>query len=228
MLRYSASENTQLLRVLGLKERCEMADGTGSSSGGAGGSGGSDQNKGQDQDSGGAGGSGGSDQNKGQDQALQYEEWLKGQPEEVKTMLGGWEKGLKTALKDERDARGDLEKKLRDLAGKAEKGSEAEKKLIEMADQMAEGDRRATFYEEAHKAGVSNLKLAYLVVVQEDLFDKRGNVNIDALKKDYPELFDQGAPKTKGNAGDGTETQQPAHVGMNEFIRASAGKPINQ
>ena len=139
-------------------------------------------------------------------------------------MIEKYETGLKSALTDEREARGNLEKQLRDLAGKAEKGSEAEKKLIEMADQMAEGDRRATFYEEAHRAGVSNLKLAYLAAVQEDLFDKRGVVNFEQMKKDYPELFGQGTPKPKGNAGDGTGAPVPAHAGMNEFIRAAAGK----
>jgi len=153
---------------------------------------------------------------------LQYEEWLKGQPEEVKTMLGGWEKGLKSALKDEREAHSELEKKLRDLAGKAQKGSEDEKKLIEMADQMAEGDRRATFYEEAHKAGISNLKLAYLAAVKEDLFDKRGNVNLETLKKNYPELFEQEKPKPKGNAGDGTGTSIEGKISMDDFIRARA------
>jgi hypothetical protein len=186
-----------------------VADGGGAGAGGSGGSGGGDQ-----------GGQGGG----GTPKPLVFDDWLKGQAEDVKTMLDGHTNGLKSALADERKTRGDLEKQLRELAGKAEKGSEAEKKLIEMADQMSENDRRAEFYEEAHKVGVANLKLAYLVAVQEELFDKKNRVNFEEMKKGYPELFGSTKPP-KGNAGDGTNNNQPAgHGDMNTWIRRSAGR----
>lgn len=155
--------------------------------------------------------------------ALSYETWVKDQPEDIKNMLTGWERGLKTALTDERDARKNLEKQVRELAGKAEKGSEAEKQLNQLADQITESDRRSDFYEAAHAAGVTNLKLAYLVASNDDLFDKRGMVNFETMKGTYPELFG-GQKPPKGNAGDGTEKQPSGKGSMNDFIRIAAGR----
>jgi len=154
---------------------------------------------------------------------LSYQEWLKGQAEPVKTMLDGWEKGLKTALESERTSRKDLDKQLRDMAGKAEKGSEAEKQLTGMADKISAADQRASFYEDAHAAGVTNLKLAYLAAVEGELFDKKGNVNFEQMKKEFPELFGGARIKPAGNAGTGTNGQ-PTGQSMNEFIRKAAGR----
>jgi len=188
------------------------ADKGGAGSSGDGGDGGSGGDGGQ-------GGQGGSE--------LAYETWVQEQPEEVQTMLVGWESGLKSALANERDARKKAERELRDLAGKAEKGSEAEQKLLSLADQMSEADRKADFYEAAHTAGVTNLKLAYLVAVQDDLFDRRGNVNFEQIKRDYPELFG-GSKTAAGNAGSGTKNGQPAGKGdMNAWIRKTAGYETN-
>lgn len=153
-----------------------------------------------------------------------YETWVKDQPEEIRTMLEGHTRGLRSALDGEREARKALEKQVRDLAGKAEKGSEAEKQLTQLADQMVEADRRADFYEAAHAAGVSNLKLAYTVAMQDEMFDRRGNVNFEEMKKAYPELFGGATRKPAGNAGDGTNDNNPAKKSMNEFIRAAAGR----
>jgi hypothetical protein len=152
---------------------------------------------------------------------LVYADWLKEQPDEVKSMLGTWEGGLKSALQSEREARGAAEKALRVEAGKAEKGSEAEKKLTELADQMQEADRRAEFYDDAHRAGVTNLKLAYLSAVADERFDKRGRVNFDEMKKDYPELFGSRKPP-EGNAGAGTGSSPNGKPSMDDFIRHKA------
>lgn len=190
-----------------------------------------------DEDGGGSGGSGNADgdpngggrtgsdaDGKQNGKPLAYDDWYKAQPEEIRNMLDSNISGLKSALDNERKTRGDLEKQLRELAGKAEKGSEAEKRLMELADQMGEADRKADFYEAAHAAGVSNLKLAYLVALQDDLFDKRGNANFDQMKKDYPELF--GLKKIPdGKAGNGTDGNKPAgHGDMNAWIRKAAGR----
>ena len=181
-----------------------------------------------DEDAGGAGGSGSSagsgvSGKGGEGETLTFETWLGTQDEKVKTLLDGHTKGLKTALDSERESRKDLEKKLRDLAKKAEQGSDAEKQLTEMADQIEAADRKADFYEEAHKAGVTNLKLAYIVATQDDLFDKKGQVNFVTMKESYSELF--GSPaKTKGNAGNGTNQSQQPKENMNTFIRRAAGR----
>ncbi len=202
-------------------------------SGAGGGAGGQGQGAGgaAGQGQGGQGGSGPGGQGQGagdqgnQDgQGQTFENWLAGQPDQVKTLLDGHVKGLKSALESERDARKGLEKQLRDLAAKVEKGSEAEKSLTGMADRVAEGDRRVDFYEEAHAAGVTNLKLAYTVAVQDEMFDRKGRVNFEEMKKQYPELFGGRPAAAKGNAGAGTQGGQGTKGGMNEFIRRSAGR----
>ena len=174
---------------------------------------------------GGSGGDGGGEDNNpdGGGTPPEYKTWFQEQPEAIRQMLEKETSGLKSALKSERESRKDLETQLRDLAGKAEKGSEAETKLTQMADQLSESDRKADFYEAAHAAGVSNLKLAYLIAVQDEMFDRRGNVNFESMKKQYPELFG-GTQKPPGNAGAGTDNNQPSGKSMNDFIRAAAGR----
>ena len=178
-----------------------------------------DNNDGQNNNGGGNGGAG------GESTPLVYADWLKDQPEEVTTMLDGHISGLKSALDSERESRKDLEKKVRDLAAKAEKDSDTQKQLVELADRMTETDRRAEFYEEAHQAGVTNLKLAYTVAVQDEMFDRRGRVNFETMKGSYPELFGEAKPPP-GNAGSGADNQQPASKTMNDFIRVAAGRKV--
>jgi len=179
-------------------------------------------------DKGTAGGSGGNadgeQANREASETLEYESWIKEQPEPVKTLLDGHVRGLKSALDSERESRKDLDKQVRELAGKAEKGSDAEKKLTELANQISEADQRTDFYEDAHRSGVTNLKLAYLVAKQENLFDRKGRVDFEGLKKEYPELFGSKAKAAEGNAGNGTNNGQPASRSMNDFIRAAAGR----
>lgn len=152
--------------------------------------------------------------------------FMAAQSDEVKALYDADVKGLKTALGSEREAKADLEKQLRDAAAKLEKGSEAEKQLTVMADDMAATAQRADFLEAAHAAGVKNLKLAYTVAREDEMFDRRGNVNFEAMKKDYPELFGSTAPAA-GNAGSGTTTQPPAggpNADVNAAIRRAAGR----
>lgn len=170
----------------------------------------------------GAGGGAGDGQNNS-DQNLSYETWIKDQKPEIVNLLDGHTKGLKTALDSERVTRKDTEKQLRDLAKKAEAGSEAQTKLTEMADQISAADRRADFYEEAHKAGVVNLKLAFLVAKQDELFDSKGRINFDGMKKNYPELF-AGSKIPDGNAGNGTGDQNTGAIKMDDFIRAKINR----
>ncbi|MBM3122831.1 MAG: hypothetical protein FJZ97_11715 [Chloroflexi bacterium] len=154
-----------------------------------------------------------------------FETWLEGQSDEVKGLLDSHTQGLRSALESERGSRKDLEKQVRDLAGKADAGSEAQAQLTKLADGMAEADRRADFYEAAHGAGITNLKLAYTVAVQDEMFNRRGGLDFEAMKAAYPELF-AGArlARPPGNAGAGTGGDQPRTVGMNDFIRRAAGR----
>lgn len=157
-------------------------------------------------------------------QALVFDSWIGTQPEPIKTLITEHEKGLKSALESERTSRQDLEGQLRTMAKDAAKTPELQQNLTKLADQLAETDRRADFYDAAHSAGVTNLKLAYVVAMQDGLFDKKGNANFETLKTKYPELFAGTKPPIRGNAGAGTGSQQPAGGGMNDFIRRSAGR----
>ena len=152
-----------------------------------------------------------------------FEAWVAGQDETVKGLLESHTKGLKSALDAERETRKGFEKQIKDLAIKAEKGSDAEKQLSAISEQMEFENRKASFYEDAHAQGVSNLKLAFLVASTENLFDKKGNVDFIQLKSKYPEVFAKPAPVLpKGNAGEGAQAL-PAQS-MNDAIRKMAGR----
>ncbi len=180
---------------------------------GGGGNGDDDQAKDKDK---------GKDEDKGK--SLAWKPWHDALPKEAQELIATRESGLKTALDSERDARKDAEKDLRAVAKDLEEGSEAQKKVLTLADDVAEGTKKADFYEDAHKAGVSNLKLAFLVATDEGLFDKRGNANFDKLKEGFPELFGK-KRVVDPNAGDGTDTLPDGQKkGMNEYIRDAAGK----
>lgn len=189
-------------------------------------------NQWMDASSGSAGGNGSSnDQQQAaagdaqQQKPFTYEAWLEKQDDQIREMLEGHTKGLKTALDSERESRKGYEKQLRDLAKKAEAGSDAQKQLTEMADQIKTAESRADFYDAAHREGVTNLKLAYLVATQDDLFDKQGRVNFAEMKKSYPELFAGSNGGARGDAGSGTSSAQTGQTtDMNARIRRASGR----
>ena len=178
-------------------------------------------------DDGGAGGSGEADgeENQGeQADVLVWDTFHDSLKPEAQALIATRESGLKTALSSERDARKTAEKDLRDVADKLEKGSQAQKDVLELADAVAAGTLKSDFYEDAHKSGVTNLKLAYLVAKDDDLFDKRGNVNFEKMKEANPELFGRKIIPDVG-AGDGTGSRDmPKKVDMNAMIRKKAGR----
>jgi hypothetical protein len=159
------------------------------------------------------------DQGQGEGE-LSFEKWIESQDEKVKGLLDSHTKGLKSALDSERETRKGFEKQIKDLMGKADKGSEAERQLGTLLEQAEATNRKAAFYEEAHTAGIANLKLAFIVASTEGLFDKKGNVDFGTMKTSYPELFAK--PVIKGNAGEGTDSE-PLKKSMNDIIRTAAG-----
>lgn len=154
---------------------------------------------------------------------INFDEFIKTQPEEVRKAFEKNTQGLKSALGSEREQRGALEKQVKELAAKADKGSELEKSLNELTAKLESSDRHSTFVEEAVKPeiGCTNIKAAYALAVSEELFDKRGNVNWDALRKEAPELF--GKPGD-GGAGHGTGGNPPGgKETVDDIIRRQAG-----
>ena len=164
------------------------------------------------------------DEKPGKADAPKWETWHDALTEPAQKLIAEHTSGLKTALKTERDARKDAEKDLRAVAADLEKGSDAQKKVLELADAEAAANTKADFYDDAHKNGVTNLKLAYIVAKDEGLFDKRGNVNFGRMKENFPELFGKKKPPD-GSAGEGTGGGLPGEKqDMNAAIRKMAGR----
>jgi hypothetical protein len=154
--------------------------------------------------------------------AQSFEEWLKGQDETVRTLASEHVKGLKGALDSERAQRKDFEKQLRDAAGKLEKDSTERKGLEDLAGKLQGLERQTAFFDAAHGAGVTNLRLAWLAAQEAELVDDRGRADFGKLKERFPELFRAPAPPP-GNAGAGTQTP-PSRQTMNDLIRRAAGR----
>lgn len=157
-----------------------------------------------------------------------FEAWLGAQDEATRQRIDGHTGGLRTALQTEREQRRAFERQVKELSGKLEQGSDARAQLEQMSSQLAEQQRRADFYEEAVPARIRNPKLAYIAAKDAGLIDGRsGKVNMDGLKQQFPELFEQKAPPPQGNAGAGTGGQQLELTGneaMNAGIRRAAGR----
>lgn len=157
------------------------------------------------------------------DAPLTYDAWLGQQTEDVKTLVEGNITGLKSALQSERQQRDELARQLRDAA----KGSQGATKeaLDKLSADLEAANTRAEFFAEATKSeiGCSNPRLAWIAAQEAGALDNRGRVNWDALKQQYPELFQTRKPPA-GNAGAGTGNQPPAGKSMNDFIRTAAGR----
>ena len=148
---------------------------------------------------------------------------LEGLPEEAKGAYEQHTQGLQSALRAERQQRQELAKQLREASSQLEAGSKARTDLEALQTQLEDAQRRADFATEAGSHSVSNVKLAYLAAQEFDLFDRRGNVQWDELKKAAPELFSQPAP-ARGNAGSGTQSPPTPGQDMNALIRRMAGR----
>ncbi len=131
--------------------------------------------------------------------------------------------GLKSALDSERGQRRDLAAQLKEATKGLEEGSDARTRLEEATAALELAERKVGFAEEAVKAGVVNVRLAWLAAEEAGVFDRRGNVDWEALRGGFPELFGKKAAPA-GNAGAGTGGDPPGAADMNAFIRRSAGR----
>lgn len=152
-----------------------------------------------------------------------FDAWLGSQDETVKGLIGGRFQNLESALTTERQERGNLAKQVKDLAAKAEKGSELEKQLTTMQNALQVAERRAAFNEDASRpeVGCSNPKAAYALAVADDLFDRQGRPDWNAIKQVAPELFRKPGP---GNSDGGAGNGNTPHLTMNDIIRRAAGR----
>ena len=152
-----------------------------------------------------------------------FDQWLDAQPDDVRSLVGSNVSGLKNALDAERTSRKSIEKQLRDAAKKLDDGSDHRKALEETAAKLQATELQAAFYDQAHVAGVTNLRLAHLAATESNLIDKSGRCNFDALQKQFPELFGAKDKLPPGHAGSGTGSRTPGDD-MNVLIRRAAGR----
>lgn len=154
-----------------------------------------------------------------------WQAWLQGQPEEQRAVIArlydAETQGLKSALRSEREARGGLEKQLREIGKQLDEGSEARKRLDTVASELSAAQQRVSFYENA-PGDLANPKLAWLAAQEIGAFDQRGNANWDAVRSQFPELFKKTAVAAAVNAGSGSAAPKP--FDMNTALRDAAGR----
>jgi len=155
--------------------------------------------------------------------APSWDDYYGGLDATSKTLVDGRLSSLESVLKEERENKRRLEKSIKDLGAKAEKGSDLEKSIDELRTQLEEANRRSAFFEGAAKQGVTSARLAYLAAKEAQAFDNSGNVNWERLKEAHPELF-KAEPKPGGQkdagAGGGSNTSSD----INAAIRRAAGR----
>lgn len=159
------------------------------------------------------------------------ESWFGALPEDAKTIAQKWhdEKvvGLKSALGSERDDRKtdrtSFQKQLTDAIAKASGEGKAE--LEKISASLSESGTRSDFYADAHEAGAGDLRLAWAAVKEYELYDRKGNPDIEALKTKCPYLFQSAATtvlRPRVSAGAGTRTLPDPQNDMNARIRKAA------
>lgn len=155
---------------------------------------------------------------------LSYDDWYKGLDDSQKALVDGNTAGLHSALNSERALRKDFEKKAKELAAAAEKGSEMEKQAGSLLAQLSEATQRAEFHAGAPAAGCADPQLAFLAAREGGHFDMNGKPNWEAIKLAHPNLFatQQPAPRGGGDAGRGNQ-DPPKADDMNAVIRRAAG-----
>ena len=131
--------------------------------------------------------------------------------------------GLKNALTSERDATKRLDTQLGKLRGELEGNTEALKQLDTLQGSLQSSKTKASFYEAASQAGVSNLRLAWLAAQEDGLIDDKGEVDFEKMETNYGPLFGEGASGADGHAGAGSSRKAgKGSKSMDELIRAKA------
>ena len=164
---------------------------------------------------------------KPEDAPQDFETWLSSQPESTKGLITSRFSKLESALQSERSDRKAQDKELKRIMKSMDENNPLKPQLEEWSQKAAESNQRADFFEDAHKRGVSNLRLAYHAAKSEGCIDGRGNVDWDELKEKVPEVFQASKPtppRTNAGAGTGVGAATNAPGGMNYLLRKAAGR----
>jgi len=162
-------------------------------------------------------------QNNGSQQPLTWDTWHGALEKKKKKLIEEHTTGLRNALDIERNGKKELEKQLKAVQAKAEKGSEFEKQLADTLSALGQERRQRVFTESAMAAKATDVKLLWLAASSDKLVDDEGKADFENLKKQYPQLFQQKqqAPPSHAGAGRGG---QGGGFNMNDAIRAAAGR----
>jgi DNA anti-recombination protein RmuC len=159
-----------------------------------------------------------------QNQELTFDGWIAQQDDAVRGLLDGHTSGLKTALQSEREQRSRLQSELKKVTRELEEGTDARKQLEGISARLEEVETQNAAYETLTAAGASNLRLAWMAAQSSGAIDKRGNIQLETLKAEFPELFKKNATPPPGNAGSGQTNGLPAgNASMDDIIRRRAG-----
>ena len=153
--------------------------------------------------------------------AVNFGEFIKTQPDNVRAAFDEHTKGLKTALDSEREARKNFETQLKAQMATVE--GEGKKKLEALLAERDEANAAASFYEGAISEGVNNPKLA-LIAAKSDGLIKNGRTDWAALKKAYPELFAKTGTLPWPGEGSHNKTDLKPGDFMNDMIRGKAAR----
>jgi len=154
-----------------------------------------------------------------------FDGWFATQDEVVQGVINTRFTALENTVRATREERDTVRAQIKDMAKKAEKGSEFETQLNEALRKLDLSERKSDFMEQALKPeiGCRNPKAAYALAVSDGLFNSKGNPDWAAIKSVAPEIFGKEIPPAHG--GDGTGDQIVAgNLGMNALIRRKAGR----
>lgn len=147
-----------------------------------------------------AGGKPANDATGGKPDAPVWDTWYPSQPDEVRSMIDGNTAGLKSALEAERAQRKAIEADLKKLSKGLE--GDALAQLEGIQSRLASETQRASFYESAAAAGVTDFKLAYVAARESGALTDSGGCDFAQLKAQHPSLFKPTADPP-GHAGRG-------------------------
>jgi exonuclease VII large subunit len=129
----------------------------------------------------------------------EFDNWFEAQDETVKSLIQERFSRLENTVKATRQERDTLSRELKELSKKMD--SESQQKLSELQAQLEATERKAIFFQEAYKQGVSNTHAAYSIFTAENLWDESGKPDWKRLREIAPEFFKSGLST---NAGSGT------------------------
>lgn len=111
-----------------------------------------------------------------------------------------------------------------ELTAAIAKAEGAEKVALQAAqEKIAAADARADFRIDAIKAGCVDDALAWLVVEAEQLYDRRGNPDLETLREKHPALFAAAPPAPNARGAAGTNQPAGASFDLNAAMRKAAG-----